>query len=276
MDERFYVGVKFDNNAFNYFFATDDENLRQGNQVVVETTRGLEIGTVAFTPLPIESYKHPFELKPIIRVADADDLLIQNENRKKSIEALEIAKKDVKALNLDMRLLGATFSLDGTKVTFTFVADERIDFRELVKQLAYRFRCRIELKQIGPRDKSKMTGGIGVCGLPLCCATFLSEMETISINRAKNQMLSLNIPKLSGPCGKLMCCLTYEDEAYNELKKQFPRIGENITIDEIKFKVDSINLFSKEIKLVGEEEVKILSLDEFNDLNKAVKKKENK
>lgn len=272
MDERFYVGVKFDNNAFNYFFATDDENLRQGNQVVVETTRGLEIGTVAFAPLPIESYKHPFELKPIIRVADADDLLIQNENRKKSIEALEIAKKDVKALNLDMRLLGATFSLDGTKVTFTFVADERIDFRELVKQLAYRFRCRIELKQIGPRDKSKMTGGIGVCGLPLCCATFLSEMETISINRAKNQMLSLNIPKLSGPCGKLMCCLTYEDEVYNELKKQFPRIGENITIEEIKFKVDSINLFSKEIKLVGEEEVKILSLDEFNDLNKTVKK----
>ena len=165
-----------------------------------------------------------------------------------------------------MRLIYAEYTLDKTKITFTYSADERVDFRELLKVLAARLRTRIDLRQIGARDKAKMIGGIGVCGLPICCSTFLNEFDGISINRAKNQMLAINIPKLSGHCGKLICCLKFEDDAYTDAKAKFPTIGESITIDETVFCVESYNVISQQIKLNNGDDSIYLSLDEYNKL----------
>lgn len=266
MSEEFYVGAKLDGNAFTYFFSTKDGELKKDELVVVETSRGLEVAEISFLPKPIKDYSRPFKLKEILRRATSDDILLHNENKKRGVEALKSAKEFVNQLKLDMRILSASFSLDGSKLTFTFVADERIDFRELVKLIAHKYRCRIELKQIGPRDKAKTSGGIGVCGLTLCCSTFLSEIDTISINRAKNQMLSLNIPKLSGPCGKLLCCLSYEDEIYTELKKQYPKIGETLKVNGNEYRVDSFNILVEEIRLSREDEVISLPLEEYKQL----------
>lgn len=270
--EQYYIGVKFYNNTFNYFFMSEDSTIKKGDFVVVETSRGLEVGKISFYPTPISTYKHSFELKPILRKADANDLMVHKANIERDKEVIVATKKFVKELNLDMHVLTATFSLDGTKLTITFVSDDRVDFRELVRMLAAKYRCRIELKQIGPRDKAKTSGGIGVCGLPICCSNYLNEIETISINKAKNQMLSLNISKLSGQCGKLLCCLNFEDENYTIEKKKFPPIGEAITIDDIVFKVDSYNIFSKDIKVASAEEIRIISLDEYQKLRKGDRK----
>lgn len=267
-EETHYLGIKFDNNVSSYFFSTSLPDLNVGDKIVAETARGLEVGTVSFKPVPIETYKHIFELKPILRPATDDDLLIQQENKKRADDALKVAREEVQKLGLEMHVLSAIYALDGTKLTFTFVADNRVDFRELNKILAYKYHCRIEQKQIGARDKAKMFGGIGACGLPLCCSSFLNEMETISINRAKNQMLSLNIGKLSGACGKLLCCLAFEDDNYTEQKKKFPKIGDTFFVNNVKFRVDSFNIFSREIKVSSEEEVNILTLEEFNSLRK--------
>lgn len=272
-EELFYTGIKFDNSAVNYFFSTSFGDLNIGDKIVAETARGLEVGTVSFKPVPIENYKHKFELKPLLRRATDDDLLIHDANIKKADEALKTAKTEVKKLGLDMHVLTAIYALDGTKLTFTFVSDNRVDFRELNKILAYKYHCRIEQKQIGSRDKARMYGGIGACGLPLCCASFLNEIETISINRAKNQMLSLNIAKLSGACGKLMCCLAFEDDNYTEQKKLYPKVGETFFVNDIKYHVDSINIFSREVKVSSEEDVDVLSLSDFNLLKKGKLKK---
>lgn len=266
--EQYYIGIKFYNNTFNYFFMTEDPSIKKGDNVVVETSRGLEVGVVSFDPISISTYKHSFELKPILRKADANDMMVHKANIERDKEVITTAKKFVKELNLDMHILNAVFSLDGTKLTITFVSDDRVDFRELVKMLASKYRCRIELKQIGPRDKAKTNGGIGVCGLPICCSNFLNEIETISINKAKNQMLSLNISKLSGPCGKLLCCLSYEDESYTNEKKKFPPLGETISIDGVIFKVNSFNIFSKDIKIENADEVRIISLEEYQKIKR--------
>ena len=176
--EQYYIGVKFYNNTFNYFFMSEDSTIKKGDFVVVETSRGLEVGKISFNPTPISTYKHSFELKPILRKADANDLMVHKANIERDKEVIVATKKFVKELNLDMHVLSATFSLDGTKLTITFVSDDRVDFRELVRMLAAKYRCRIELKQIGPRDKAKTSGGIGVCGLPICCSNYLNEIET--------------------------------------------------------------------------------------------------
>ena len=259
-----YAGVTFNNVSRAYYFGVDGIELNEGDKVVVETVRGVEIGTVAFAPTDISKYKSELALKPIIRKATNIDLRMQESNEKDAVFALEICKQEVEKLNLDMKLLSCEYVLDRTKIIFSYVADERVDFRELLKVLASKFRTRIELRQIGARDKAKMVGGIGMCGLPLCCSTFLNEFDGISISRAKNQMLSINIPKLSGQCGKLMCCLKYEDEAYTELKVGFPDIGTKVFIDKTEFTVTSINVISRKLRLDNEEDTKFLTLEEFN------------
>lgn len=258
-----YVGVKFSFNTHAYFFGAKDIPLTKGDKVVVETVHGPELGEVVIAPIDIEKYKSELDLKPIIRKATDVDNKLHEINLKDSQSALEICKNEVKALNLNMYLISCEYTLDKSKVIFSYVADERVDFRELLKVLASKLHTRIELRQIGARDKAKLIGGVGLCGLPLCCSTFLNEFDGISINRAKNQMLAINIPKLSGQCGKLMCCLKYEDDAYTDLKKGFPEIGTKVFIDKVQYEVTSINVISKVIKIDSEEDTKFLPFEEF-------------
>ena len=190
-------------------------------------------------------------------------LAFQN-NIQKATGAAKIFVIESEKLNLDMKLLTTEYTLDSTKVIFTYAAADRVDFRELLKVLSSKLKVRIELKQIAPRDRAQLVGGLGPCGLPLCCATFLGEFDGISLNRAKNQLLSINIPKLSGQCGKLMCCLKYEDDYYTEQKKLFPELNTKITYNNIEYKITSYNVLSKNVKLESEENIVTISLDEVN------------
>ena len=189
---------------------------------------------------------------------------------------MEICQNEVKKLNLDMNLISCEYTLDKSKVLFSYLADDRVDFRELLKVLASKLHTRIELRQIGPRDKAKMIGGLGVCGLPLCCSTFLSEFDGISINRAKNQMLAINIPKLSGQCGKLICCLKYEDDAYTEERKKFPDLGSKYFIDKVEYTVTGVNILSRVVKVESEDDIKFLPLEDFDKQTNFSKRKERK
>ena len=258
-----YVGVKFTYSNHSYFFGASKLDLKIGDKVVVETTHGPELGEVQIKPISIEEYHSQLELKPVLRKATDVDVKLHEINLKDAEIALEICKTEVKKANLEMNPLSCQYTLDKSKVIFTYVADERVDFRELLKALASRLHTRIELRQIGSRDKAKMIGGIGLCGLPLCCASFNSEFDNISISRAKNQMLAINIPKLSGQCGKLMCCLKYEDDAYTDLKKEFPEVGTKVFIDKVQYEVTSINVISKTVRIDNEEDTKVLPLKEF-------------
>lgn len=269
---NYYIGVRFSENPKAYYFSTSDETLKNGDYVIVESLRGLELVSVLTDSLDISEYKSNLELKPIIRRANKEDIILHETNIKLAKEALILCESAVKGLNLDMKLLFAQYTLDGTKITITYVADGRVDFRELLKILAAKLRCRIELRQIGLRDKAKLVGGLGVCGLPLCCSTFLQNFEIISINHAKNQMLTLNIPKLSGQCGKLVCCLLFEDEQYTELKKKFPAIGDEYIIEGETFKVTSYNVLSRTLRLDSKEDVRFLELEELKKIKKGPKK----
>lgn len=272
MEVTHYVGIKFNSAGKAYYFGTDIADLVPGDKVVAESIRGLQVGEVALASNSIANYKSELELKPIIRKATPDDLLLYEENLKRAKDAMKIAMEEINKLNLEMRPIDAEYALDGTKLTITYVADDRVDFRDLLKVLAYKFRCRIELRQVGSRDKARIVGGIGMCGLPLCCSTFLATMEGISINKAKNQMLSLNIPKLSGHCGKLICCLAFEDEAYTEMKKDFPNLGEQYKIDDIVFKVTGINVLSRTIKIEGDGDIRFVDLKELKQYKPLAKK----
>lgn len=265
---NYYAGVKFSPTGKSYYFSCDDNTLKIGDKIVAESIRGMQVGEISIEPIAISEYKSELELKPIIRRANDDDLLLYEVNKKKSEEAMKIAMIEINKLELEMRPIDAEYALDGSKLTIAYVADDRVDFRDLLKVLAAKFHCRIELRQVGSRDKAKMVGGIGICGQPLCCTRFLTTMEGISINRAKNQMLSLNIPKLSGHCGKLICCLVYEDDAYTELKKDFPRMHEAVYKDNQIFKVTGINVISKTVKIENEELIENIELSEYNKLKK--------
>lgn len=267
-----YVGIKFSNTGKAYFFGTEIVDLKIGQKVVAESVRGLQVGTVATEVFDVSNYKSSLELKPLSRIATEDDLFLDEENKKRNKEAIKIANEEIAKLGLEMNPIDAEFSLDGAKVTITYVAEERVDFRELLKVLASRFHCRIELRQVGPRDKAKMVGGIGLCGLPLCCKQFSTNMEGVSINRAKNQMLALNIPKLSGHCGKLICCLLYEDDAYTDLKKDFPPLGTAYDRDGKIWKVASYNVFSRHVKLVCENDFEFVALSDCLKLKKVGRK----
>jgi len=274
MEVTHYVSIKFSPTGKGYYFGTDMSDLKVGDKIVAESIRGLQVGEVSGEVQPISKYKSELELKPIIRRATDDDLLIYDENIKRAKQAMKISMIEINKLELDMRPIDAEYALDGSKLTIAYTAEDRVDFRELLKVLASRFHCRIELRQVGSRDKAKMVGGIGICGLPLCCSHFLSNIEGISINRAKNQMLSLNIPKLSGHCGKLICCLLFEDDTYTELKKDFPPIGSMFEKDGEIFKLSSINVISKVVKLENPNEVRFLPLADLKEYKKTQKRNE--
>ena len=273
MEITHYVGVKFSNSGKAYYFGTDIADLKIGQKVVAESVRGLQLGEVATPVFSINTYKSSLELKPLSRIATPDDLLLHDANQKRAKQALKDTVVEIEKLGLEMNPIDAEFALDGSKVTITYVAEDRVDFRELLKVLAGKFRCRIELRQVGPRDKAKMIGGIGLCGLPLCCKRFSTDVESVSINRAKNQMLSLNIPKLSGHCGKLICCLLYEDDAYTDLKKDFPPLGSLFEREDGKiWKVTSYNVFSRHVKLSCEDDYEFVPLEDALKLKKVFKK----
>lgn len=260
-----FLGVRFFNTPRAYFFGLkEDEPYKLGDKVVVETMRGLEMGEVAIEPINMDKYENELGLKPVLRRATSVDEKIYAANQKDAISALEIGKREAEKLELDMNFISCEYTLDRTKVIFSYVADERVDFRELLKCLASQLHTRIELRQIGSRDKAKMIGGVGICGLPLCCSTFLNEFDGISINRAKNQMLAINIPKLSGHCGKLICCLKYEDDIYSEERKNFPELGTRLFIDKVEYTVTSVNIISKVVKIENDEDVKFLPLAELS------------
>lgn len=251
-NDQYFVGIKFRGSDKSYYFSTDFGDLKRGDLVVVRTVSGFEMGSVCTAVMNRSVYHSSLELKPILRKPTEKDMEDHKANLAEEKKVLEIVKSEIDSLGLPMNLIEAVFSLDGSKVTITYTSPEqRVDFRELLRNLGPYFSCRIELRQIASRDKAKMIGGIGICGLPLCCSTFLSEFEGISIGKAKNQMLTLNIPKLSGPCGKLICCLNYEDDLYTEAKRHFPRPGTIVHTPEGEYSVDSFNILSKNVKLVN-------------------------
>ena len=263
-----FVGVKFFSTPRAYFFGYKDMELQLDDKVVVETTRGIELGVVAIAPISIDKYKSSLGLKPIIRKATDVDIKMYEINEKDAHFAMDICRAEIQKLGLNMNLISCEYTLDKSKVLFSYLADDRVDFRELLKVLASRLHTRIELRQIGPRDKAKMVGGLGICGLPLCCSTFLNEFDGISINRAKNQMLAINIPKLSGQCGKLICCLKYEDEMYTEQRTKYPELGSKLFIDNVEYTITSVNILSGVIKIENTEDVKFMP---YEDLKKIAK-----
>lgn len=267
----YFVGVKLNSTAKAYFFSTNDGAYKIGDHCIVETIRGTEVGEISVAPLPIENYKLSLELKPISRRATLEDIQISKENLELAKEALKLCREEINSLGLDMTLISCEYTLDRSKIVYSFLANERVDFRELLKTLAGKLKCRIELRQIGTRDKAKIIGGIGICGLPLCCSTFLNEFDGISINRAKNQLLSLNIPKLSGHCGKLICCLKYEDDAYTDLRNEFPRIGQRLTMNGEQYRISSMNVLTRIVKIEKSDDVQFLKLEDVLRLIKNTK-----
>lgn len=245
------IGVRFRTAGKIYFFAPGELDIKLGDNVIVETARGVEFGRVVSGPKEVPDDEVVQPLKSVIRIADEQDVKMQEENKIKEKEAFQICLEKIKKHGLDMKLIDAEYTFDNNKVLFYFTADGRIDFRELVKDLAAVFRTRIELRQIGVRDETKIRGGIGICGRPLCCSTYLSEFAAVSIKMAKEQNLSLNPTKISGVCGRLMCCLTNEEEIYEELNSQLPSVGDNVTTnDGLTGTVHSLSILRKLVKVV--------------------------
>ena len=219
------IQIKFRHSQKNYFFDPNGETFSVGDGVIVETTHGIECGscTAGNRNAAPEELVHP--LKPVLRKATEKDLRQAEENAKKETEAMAICQEKIAKHKLDMKLIRAEYAFDRSKLLFCFISDNRVDFRDLVKDLAATFRTRIELRQVGARDEAKLLGGFGICGRPFCCHSFLSDFQPVSIKMAKEQNLSLNPTKISGACGRLMCCLKYEQEAYEELNRITPRVG---------------------------------------------------
>ena len=262
------VGVRFRSAGKVYFFAPGEKEIVQGDHVIVETARGIEYGTVVGGIKEVEDDKLVLPLKPVLRIATPADDAQEKKNKEKEKEAFKICLEKIQAHNLDMKLIDAEYTFDNNKVLFYFTSDGRVDFRELVKDLAGVFRTRIELRQIGVRDETKIRGGIGICGRPLCCHTHLSEFIPVSIKMAKEQGLSLNPTKISGVCGRLMCCLKHEEDTYEELNRKLPGVGDAVTTpDGIKGEVHSVNVLRQRVKVLidnGEEkEMKDYAVEEL-------------
>ena len=263
------IGVRFRTAGKIYFFSPGGLELKAGDKVIVETARGVEFGSVVtgIKEVPDDQISQP--LKPVIRIATQDDVRREAKNREKEKEAFKICQEKIRKHGLEMKLIDAEYTFDNNKVLFYFTADGRIDFRELVKDLASVFRTRIELRQIGVRDETKIRGGIGICGRPLCCHTYLTEFAPVSIKMAKEQNLSLNPTKISGVCGRLMCCLTNEEETYEELNSHLPSIGDYVTTPEkLKGEVQSVNVLRQTVKVIvsldnDEKEVRYYKGDEL-------------
>lgn len=273
------IGVRFRRAGKIYFFDPAGYEIHTGDHVIVETARGVEYGHVVLDPRDVEDSKIIQPLKPVIRPATAEDDEVEAENKRKEKEAFEICLEKIQKHELEMKLIDCEYTFDNNKVLFYFTADGRIDFRELVKDLAAVFKTRIELRQIGVRDETKIVGGIGICGRPLCCHTHLSEFAPVSIKMAKEQNLSLNPTKISGVCGRLMCCLKNEEEAYEELNSKLPSVGDMITtIDGLKGEVQSVSVLKQLVKVIvtlehDEKEVREYKVEELKFKSKRKKEK---
>lgn len=245
------VGIRFRNAGKIYYFGPGKLQLKAGMHAIVETARGVEMGTVMTDPREVSEESVVQPLKPVIRIATEQDEKQVEKNRQKEKEAFKICLEKIAKHKLDMKLVEAEYTFDNNKLLFYFTADGRIDFRELVKDLAAVFRTRIELRQIGVRDETKIRGGIGICGRELCCHTYLSEFAPVSIKMAKEQNLSLNPTKISGVCGRLMCCLTNEEETYEELNNNLPSVGESVTTPEgLKGEVQSLSVLRQLVRVI--------------------------
>lgn len=245
------IGVRFRPAGKIYYFAPGKFHIKKGQQVIVETARGIEFGHVVMGPKEVEEDQITQPLKSVIRLANNEDRKIEERNREKEKEAFQICLEKIRKHKLEMKLIDAEYTFDNNKVLFYFTADGRIDFRELVKDLAAVFRTRIELRQIGVRDETKLRGGIGICGRELCCHTYLSEFAPVSIKMAKEQNLSLNPTKISGVCGRLMCCLTNEQETYEKLNSRLPSTGDTVTTPEgLRGEVQSLRVLRQLVKVV--------------------------
>ena len=245
------IGVRFRQAGKIYFFAPGKYHIEEGEHVIVETARGIEYGHVVLSEREVEDDKVIQPLKAVIRPATVEDDEREAKNREKEKEAYKICLEKIAKHKLDMKLIQAEYTFDNNKVLFYFTADGRIDFRELVKDLASVFKTRIELRQIGVRDEAKIRGGIGVCGRPLCCATYMPEFVPVSIKMAKEQNLSLNPTKISGVCGRLMCCLKNEQDTYEELNSKLPNVGDIVTtFDKLKGEVSSVSVLRQRVKVI--------------------------
>ena len=273
------IGVRFRQAGKVYYFSPGKHKLKRGEFVIVETAKGVEIGTIVLHNNNMEEEKIVAPLKPIIRVATKEDEEKEAENRRKEKEAYRICYQKIHKHKLEMKLIEAEYTFDNNKLLFYFTADGRIDFRELVKDLASVFRTRIELRQIGVRDETKIRGGIGICGRPLCCHSYLSEFVPVSIKMAKEQNLSLNPTKISGVCGRLMCCLKNEQETYEYLNKQLPNIGDQVMTPEgIKGEVQSVNVLRQLVKVImdvnDEKEIREYKVEELKFRSRGCSRKE--
>ena len=276
MEEKMkYVSVRFETTNKTYTFSTADDSIKNGDGVVVETQRGIEYGLAVSDPFDNPNVN--MEIKPILHKAGDNDYRQFERNKEDAKEAKIICQEESDNLNLQMNVISAEYTLDRAKITFTYLADDRVDFRELLKVLASIFHCRIDLRQVGTRDKAKMVSGVGVCGRELCCAKFIGDFDRISINMAKNQLLALNVQKLSGQCGNLMCCLRFEDEAYKDLRKDLPKLNAQVEFEGEKYRITSMNVIAKNCKLENHEHAIFISLDDLvkkGKYNKPVKKEE--
>lgn len=271
-DDGFVVSINFMENGRSYYFYSPTGDLEKGTKVIVETIRGVELGEVVKEPLPLDEVKLRFPLKPILRRANKEDINRYEENKELAKDAFIIAKEAIENQGLDMRLLMVDYVLDASKVVIIYSSDNRVDFRDLLKDLAAKLRCRIELRQIGSRDRSKLVGGLGICGLPLCCSTFLEEFDGISINMAKNQFLALNIQKLSGACGKLLCCLKYENDQYSAIRKGLPKIGLRVKYENENYKITNINILTHQVRLESSDSIRMVSLKQMEEIIASQKK----
>jgi cell fate regulator YaaT (PSP1 superfamily) len=257
------VPVKFEAAGKPYSFGTEDATIAKGEYVVVETQQGMELGQAEADAIEAGKYGLRMPQRPVLRRASERDLRDYQNNLKENDRAFEICRQEIEELGLQMNLLSASYTLDRSKVLFVYLADQRVDFRDLLKHLGARLHCRIELRQIGERDKARMVGGLGPCGMECCCRRFKSRFDVISINMAKNQLLALNVDKLSGMCGKLMCCLKYEDADYKEMTKGLPKMGSQVEYEGVVYRVTNMNVMANEAKLENYENVIFITLDEL-------------
>ncbi len=250
------VGVRFKPVGKIYYFSPRGISFDEGESAIVETIRGVEYGDVVLTNRLIDKSEIPSDVKPIIRKATADDIAQHEKNLAEIPEAIKLCEESIKTHNLDMKIIEAEYTFDRSKVLFYFISENRVDFRELVKDLASIFRMRIELRQIGVRDEAKVLNGIGICGRSLCCATFLGSFQPVTIKMAKDQSLSLNPTKISGVCGRLMCCLKYEEDTYKELNRENPNVGDIVKTEFGNGEVINVYTLRQRVKVVVQSKTK--------------------
>lgn len=274
------VGVRFRETGKVYYFDPKNFDIKREQHVIVETARGLEYGTVVLGVTQVENDKITAPLKAVIRIATKEDDEKEAANRKKEQDAIPICKEKIEKRGLPMKLINAEYTFDNSKILFYYFSDGRVDFRELVKDLASVFHTRIEMRQVGVRDEAKLRGGIGICGRPLCCSLYMADFSPVSIKMAKEQNLSLNATKISGVCGRLMCCLKNEEETYEELNKNLPNVGDEVTVVATgqKGQVSGVNVLRQIVKVIveanDEKELKEFKPDELRFKHRRQRKQE--